>query len=687
VRRSGFIISSLLGGVLAAMLGIGIFIWSVDREWSPVLKARIEEERSRASIRVQVRSPENGELQWLGTLSAGRLEDRKPVRLAEIPPLLIQSIVTLEDPRFLSHDGFDGLGILRAFWANLRSLRYAQGGSTITQQLVKNVLLSNEKTIRRKLTEIVLAAIVEKNFTKDQILETYLNEVYLGQIGPVAVHGVARGASYYFNKELSELDLHEMALLAALVKGPGFYSPWKFPERALARRNLVLGKLFDSSLILKEEFDNAVVQALPSQVPSSLASIKAPYVMDALRKKLLDERGEAALLSQAFDVVLTLDSRLQESAERILRERAGQWEVAQQAILFAARPSDCKILAYVGGTQYSLTQLDHIRQMERPIGSLIKPLLISDLLDQGAVNLASVLEDQPLKWSFDSGRGNWEPQNYDRRFRGKVTLRRTLEDSLNVPLVRIFFEHNPSGLLWENLNSLRALGLKTPEDRALPSSLLGALEQSPWKVMEAYLKLTRRALGLAQDAGDLGCALDFQENDPPAVAPEPTEFKYGQVGARLTLAALEGAVRRGTSASLGSQLPKDQSWAGKTGTSSDQKDSWYVLLSPNFVMLSWVGRDDNLPTKFTGATGALPLITQWLKDFHQTQAPQAWSWPEVEQIQWKAVDTQAHCVLEATFSSGELRSSTPPPEPIDLGGKSIVWEMFKENSFPEPCPL
>lgn len=684
MRNLSFLFSIGLGGILALLLSFVGFVWQVDREWSDVLKERIEEESKRSSLRVMIRSPQSQNLQWLGTLSAGRLEDRQPVKMSDIPPLLIHSIVTLEDPRFLSHEGIDTLGILRALWANIKSMRYAQGGSTITQQLVKNVLLSNDKTIRRKLTEALLAALVEKNFSKDQILEAYLNEVYLGQVGPLEVHGIARGSDYYFNKKLSELDLHEMALIAAVVKGPGPYSPWRFPDKALLRRNFVLEKLFEHNLILKNEFEYAIRQALPKSDSGKITPIKAPYVMDALRKQLLDDRGEGTLLTEESEIVLSLDPELQEAAEKVLSKRSEKWPKEQQALLFAARPQDCSILAYVGGTHYSFTQLDHIRQMARPIGSLIKPLLVSELLDSGELNLAKVIEDQPLNWTFDQGRSAWEPQNYDRKFRGKVTLRQTLEQSLNVPLVRIFFEKNPSGLLWNELSPLRALGLHATEPRSLPSALLGSIEQSPWRVMNAYLKLTRRALGIASDSADLNCELAFQEKNSSAQNTLPAEeLGYGQVGARLSIAALEGALRRGTSIALGNILPLDQQWAGKTGTSSDQRDSWYVLLSPDVVMLAWVGRDDNGVTRFTGASGALPLISDWVK---QKKDATSWSWPIPENLVWGALDAETRCLKTSYFADKTQLSSTPPPEPFESGGQNLVWDLFEKNSLPNNCP-
>jgi penicillin-binding protein 1B len=684
VRRSGIIISACLGALLALSAAAAFFVWSVDREWSGVLKDRILEENNRSSIRVMVRDTQSGEKKWMGSISAGRLEDRQPVALSEVPPLLLQSIVTLEDPRFLGHGGFDTTGIVRAMFANLKTLRYAQGGSTITQQLVKNVFLSNEKTLRRKLTELVLSALVEKNFSKDDILVAYLNEIYFGQLGPVEVHGIARGADYYFGKSLKDLELHEMALLAALVKGPGHYSPWRHAERALTRRNFVLGKLFESQMILESEYQEALKKPLPVRL-NRITPFRAPYVMDALRQRLLEEKGENALLSTAFDVTLSLDLELQEQAEKILLETSQSWEPEQQAILFAARPRDCRILGYVGGTHYQVTQLDHIRQIERPIGSLVKPLLMASLLEGPDLSLASTFDDQPLEWSYDNNRGSWSPSNFDRKFRGKVRVREILETSLNVPFVRIFFERNPSGLLWEDLDPLRALGLKAPQDRALPAALLGTIEQSPWRTMEAYLRLTRRAMGLASDAADLDCRLDFEE--PAMTQTPPTEATpYGQNGARLALGALEGAVRRGTSVALGSKLSVNQAWAGKTGTSSDQRDSWYALMSPEIVLLAWVGRDDNKETRFTGATGALPLVSAWVRSRLKSpaHAEAVWSWPTPGGSEWRLIDPETGCERSSSGLS-QPASTTPPPEVFEHEGRKAVWEFFRSGTSLAAC--
>ncbi len=683
-----FFLGGLASVAFCAILGIAYLVWDVDRTWSPVIEPRIAEQSTLGSIRVLAADPKQPEKhRWIGSFTAGRMEEREALKLADIPPLLIQSIVALEDPRFLNHEGFDVWGILRAFYKNLVQMRYAQGGSTITQQLVKNVFLSNEKTLKRKFTELILAALVERKFSKDEILEAYMNEVYLGQLGAVEIHGVGRAAEYYFNKKVGDLELAEMALIAAMVNGPGLYIPWRYPDRAKARRDKVLNALKDANLILPQEYETATKALLPARSEYA-AGVRAPYLMDALKARLIDDLGELKVLQGGFDAALALDLDLQELAESTLAKAGASWAPGRQAAIVAADPTTCEIRVYAGGTDYRIAQLDHIRQIQRPIGSLMKPLAIQSLLQEDKnLSLASVLSDQPLDWSFDHGRSNWKPINYDKKFRGDVTLRQTLEESLNVPFVRVFFEREPSGLLGSMLEPVRELGLKIPKDRALPSSLLGALEQRPQDVLLAYVKLARRALGLAPNATDDECELDLLRRE---AALTESGQAYGQEGARLTLAALEGALRRGTSAALGKTLPPDQGWAGKTGTSSELRDSWYVSLSPRLVVLGWVGRSDNGTTGLTGATGALPLVMPVV----QRQAgrnPDPWNWPIPASLKWRALRTDTHCAVREEFSdsllsaSSERATSTPPPPTFEHLGQSYVFELASTRTAMKSC--
>jgi penicillin-binding protein 1B len=687
----------MLGAMVTGLVVVAVFVWQVDQEWSPLIEPRMRENNQRSSVRVLVDSVE-GEPKWIGSFTAGRMEERQPLTLSDVPPLLIQAIVVLEDPRFLSHEGFDVLGIFRAFYQNLVSLRYAQGGSTITQQLVKNVFLTKEKTLKRKITELILSALLERRYSKDEILEAYINEVYLGQLGPVQIHGVGRAAEYYFSKPVQDLRLPEAALLAAIINSPGLYNPWRHPERAMQRRNRAIRSLLEANLILPEEAEEAEKSELPG--PSTYAAkIRAAYLMNAVKAQIIEERSEAEVLNGNFDVRLSLDLALQERAEQILLEESKSWEPEQQAIMVGSDPRDCTIKMYIGGTDYRISQLDHIRQIQRPIGSLIKPLLLAPLLNNDPkLTLATSIDDAAFKWSYDKGRGTWSPQNYDKTFRGTVSVRDILEQSLNVPLVKIFHDREPSGILWNIFDPLRALGLQTPADRTLPSSLLGTIEQSPWSVLLAYTKFVRQATGLAKDPADLACRLSFEKPPELNLEAEASEKSdrdkpgFGQEGARLSIAALEGALRRGTSRSLGAEITETQEWAGKTGTSSDGRDSWYALMSPNLVMITWIGRDDNLETGLTGASGALQILRKTLRGSHVYSA-EGWRWPQVPKMEWRVLRYPERCLVDQGIEEKIIKQfaavyaqSTPPPVPFDFEKKKFIFELFRHEAIPENCP-
>ncbi len=685
------LITAALSGMLVFAVGLGALVWKVDREWSPILEPRLKERTQVSSIRVFA-NDELGEKKWIGSITSGRLEERNLVPLTQIPPLLVQSIVTLEDPRFLEHGGFDLFGILRATFKNLLSLRYAQGGSTITQQLVKNVFLSREKTLKRKVTELILAALLETKFNKDQILEAYLNEVYLGQMGPIEIHGVARASEYYFSKKIVDLEVQEMATLAALIKGPGVYSPWQHPDRCKARRDHVLKLIAEAKYILPEEYEAAIKKPLPG-ASKILAPTRAAFLMDALREELLSEKGEEALLKGGFDIEIAVDLNLQTAAEKALLESSAGKPVQFQGLVVAANPKTCEIVTYAGGTDYRLTQLDRIRQSKRPIGSLFKPLVTSHLLeeDSQSLNLASFTEDQKFEWSYDNGRQKWAPSNYDNKFRGWVSLRETLEESFNVPLVKFFYDRVPSGDFTVLFDNVRSLGLDIPPERALPSALLGAIEERPIDTLLAYVKMVRRALGMASNAADFSCRLSLAKYQPnPGDNNADGMTRYGQLGARLTIAAMEGALRRGTSRALGNKLPLTQEWAGKTGTSSDLRDSWYVALSPELVVLGWIGRDDNQVTGLTGATGALPIVSR-LVDLKSKNSGD-FRWPMPPFLQWKLVNISDRCLVMNEDLQKKIASiqpspnvTTPPPEVFEHENKKYRYDLFREGAEPQPC--
>jgi penicillin-binding protein 1B len=412
--------------------------------------------------------------------------------------------------------------------------------------------------------------------------------------------------------------------------------------------------------------------------------------MDALRTHLINTRGENDVLAGGFDVRIGLDTGLQSLAENTLLEFRNQHQGLYQALILAGDPRSCEIRAYAGGTLYRDSQLDRIRQSRRPSGSLVKPLLISDLLEtQGhSAHLAMILKDEPLEWRY--GRQVWKPVNYDNKFRGPVSLRQTLEESLNVPLVALFESIEPSGMLTDILDPLRAMGLEVPPERALPSAILGAIDQSPWATLQSYLKFTRRALGWADTAADLGCELQFEKRIPDEIAtlsPEGgREDAYNSLGSRLAVSTLEGALRRGTSRGLGAKLPQDQAWAAKTGTSSDLRDSWFVAMSPELVVLSWVGRDDNQKTPFTGATGALPLAKPLIQS--ASSRVSAWNWPQSSKLIWKLVDVDSGCSIDdpSLWNTAMSASTSPPPGVFRVNSRNLRLELFIESQLAEPCP-
>lgn len=713
MNRGGFVLVGILASILSITIGATLWIFSVDSTWSPLIESRIRSRQVAGSITVKAQNS-RGDWQWLGSLNNGRLEEREAITLAETPPQLVQAIVQIEDPRFHSHEGFDLIGIVRAFARNLLSLRYAQGGSTITQQLVKNVFLTNEKTLKRKFTELVLAALVEKRFSKDAILEAYINEVYLGQEGPIAIHGIARASQFYFAKKVSDLSLDEIALLVAMIKGPGYYDPWRHPERTKARRDFVLKLLADANLILSEEQSAAQATPLPKHIASN-KSTRASYMLDLARNELINSRGESSVVEGGLEVELSLNTDLQRKAEDTLRNIGKDWPLDMQALMIAVDPLTCQIKAYVGGRDYSLTQYDRITKSTRSIGSLMKPLEIPYLIEQNRYSLGSTLEDRPLEWIYDHGRGKWTPENYDRKFRDRITLRQTLEESINVPVVRMFFETEPSGLLEKMLAPVAELGLNIPASRALPSAILGSIEQRPWDVALAYTHLARIGLGLDPNDGckNLNFMLDVHDfpnrkSSKQTIAPENVQAVIQNVATiknipsddhvssvQEVISAMQGATRRGTSAFLSTLLEPNHSWAGKTGTSSDKKDSWYAAISPHLVVLTWVGSDTALETKFTGASGAVPLASALIVEAemiaHQTQKNTAW--PLNTELEWKPYNLNDFCFLNnlEAMAFQDLnpapKEMLPPMQKISFRDKEIRYELRKKENDPAPiCP-
>jgi penicillin-binding protein 1B len=539
----------------------------------------------------------------IGSLFPIHGEDRLIVAPADVPPLLRDGIKLIEDRRFDEHHGVDFFGVLRATWANLRAGRVVQGGSTLTQQLVKNYFLSDEQTFGRKATEAVMAMRLEAHYSKEDILVAYLNEVYLGQDGSRAIHGFGLGSEYYFAKPLGELEPAELALLIGLVKGPSFYDPRKHPERALARRNLVLKEFGDAHLIDAAADKRAASSPLGLRPPGGSY---VPAYIDLVRRNLKRDYAEADLAAAGLSVYTSLDLRAQAAAERALTQNLQHLDSKAPAhgerlegAVIVVEPNSGDVVAVVGGREVDTSGgFNRALDARRPIGSLVKPAVYLTALETGRYTAATLIEDAPIELKLADG-SVWAPQNFERQVYGQVPLARALAESMNLATVRLGLDVG----LPKVAATLERLGLES-SPTLNPSLLLGTVEMSPLEVVQVYTTLadggfrTRlRAVRAVLD--EHGRPLKTFKLQVEAAAPPAAVYQLDRM---LMLVPTHGTAR-----GAAARLPPGLVVAGKTGTSSDTRDSWFAGFTGNYLAVVWVGYDDNRETGLTGAAGALPV--------------------------------------------------------------------------------
>lgn len=544
-------------------------------------------------------------------------EQRDLVALEDVPGHLTAAITAVEDRRFEEHHGIDPVRIAGAMLANLRAGGIRQGGSTLTQQLVKNFFLTPERTLRRKITEAMMALMVEARYDKDQILEAYLNEIYMGRRGSTSIHGVGEAARFFFGKRVSDLEIDESALLAAVIASPNALSPHRHPERAKERRDLVLGLMESQGRISAKQADRARARPI-STAAIALESGQDRYFLDALAKQLPEVYDDALLAVEGLRIYSTLDPVIQRAAVRALTEglsglekRLGEKTDAAgeplplQGCLLAMRPQTGEILAMVGGRDYSKSQFNRCTMAHRQAGSAFKPVVYAAALSPESgplVTLASRVDDAPLQ--IETPDGLWAPRNYDDEFRGPVSVREALERSLNVPAARI----GQALGIGEVVEMARRLGVES-ELPAVPSLALGTAEVSPLELAVVYstfanngLRPTPRSfIGLLDDRG-VG-----QEQWPLAGARRVLDPGT----AYLTTSLLEGVVERGTGAGIRARGLRGPI-AGKTGTTDDEVDLWFVGFTPEIVAVVWVGYDEPRRIGVPSSGGALPIWADFL---------------------------------------------------------------------------
>ncbi len=585
-------------------------------------------------------------------------EDRLLVRLDQVPRLLIDALLVVEDRDFYRHHGVQPKAILRALIANLRAGHTVQGGSTLTQQLVKNYFLTNERSLSRKLNEAIMALLLEWHYDKDEILQAYLNEIYLGQDGARAIHGFGLAARFYFRRDLADLEPEQIALLVGLAKGASWYDPRRHPQRALARRNLVLDALAREGVL-----DAATVARLKRRplgvtrrVPSGVTAF--PAFLQLVRQQLLRDYREEDLRSEGLRIFTTLDPLVQLATERaatrelarIERERHLESGSLQTAVLVAA-PEQGEILAALGGRDPRYAGFNRVLAMRRPVGSLLKPAVYLTALARPDYHLLTPLDDSELV--IPQRDGEWRPHNYDRQYHGEVPLLLALAHSYNVATVRLGLAVGLPAVI----DTLRRLGIPGPL-RPYPSLLLGAIDLSPLDVLQMYQTLA--AGGFRAPLRAIVAVIDTRGRTLQRYPLEVQQTLPADATFLLTT-ALHQVTVRGTARALQYLLPAGLEVAGKTGTTNDLRDSWFAGFSGGHVAVAWVGRDDNQPTGLTGASGALRI---WARLFHHLSTRPLQPL-QPDDIEWARADIERGVLLAEDCPGAEwlpfIRGAQRPP--------------------------
>lgn len=536
-------------------------------------------------------------------------EQRLVLPREDFPDSLVKILLETEDRHFYEHDGVSIYSIGRAVIANLMAGKTVQGGSTLTQQLVKNLFLSNERTLIRKANEAYMAILMDSRYSKERILELYLNEVYLGQSGDDQIRGFPLASLYYFGRPIDELSIDQQALLVGMVKGASLYNPWRNPKLALERRNLVL-KLLETSEIIDHEMYN-ILSARPLGVkPRSGVLTPQPAFMQLVRQELVEKLGDRVNNLSGAKIFTTLDPVSQQAAENAVEQGIADLRKTRklpdlEGAMVVVDRINGEVRAMVGGSQPQYSGFNRALNARRSIGSLAKPsTYLTALSEPDRFRLNTWVPDEPISVKFDNQ--IWEPRNYDRRFRGQVMLIDALASSLNIPTVNVGLSVG----LDQVSKVLVSLGVPSDAIEKVPAMLLGALNLTPMETAQMFQTISgggnRAALSALRSVID-GDGNELYQSYPSA------ERAVSPQAAYLTLYGMQQVVERGTSRSLMNKFAQYH-LAGKTGTTNDLRDSWFAGIDGKEVAIAWAGRDNNGPTNLTGASGALHLYRRYLEN-------------------------------------------------------------------------
>jgi penicillin-binding protein 1B len=531
--------------------------------------------------------------------------DRIVVTPQEVPPLLPAALKAVEDRTFDTNRGVDPLAMLRALWVDLRSHRIEEGGSTLTQQLVKSYFLTNRQTVGRKVREAIMAVSLATHFSKDDLMNAYINEIFLGQDGNRSIHGFGLASEFYFGKPLSELDLPQIATLVAIVRGPTYYDPRSHAQRTLARRNLVLQILTQQGVIKPD--DAQIAQRQPLGVTAGASGAYYPAYLDLVRRTLQNDYPQKELTEAGLRIYTSLDPRVQELSEqsldaelRVLDKRHLRHRVNEklEGAVVVTSPQSGDVLAIVGGRNVDFDGFNRALDANRSIGSLIKPFIYLTALESGRYNAATVIQDQPVSIKLANGR-YWRPENFTRRNYGPVPVVRALAESMNDATVGVGMDIGLDRIS----ATLQRFGLQQAPDQ-VPAMLLGSIDIPPLEVAQLYngianggFRTPLRAVRAVVSAdGKPLKAFPLQVNQ---VAPSAEVYEVQSM--------MEQVMTHGTGFPALSVLPPGLVTAGKSGTSSQDRDSWFAGFSGGQLAVVWVGYDHYQPTGLTGSEGALPV--------------------------------------------------------------------------------
>lgn len=544
-------------------------------------------------------------------------ENRNSIPLSQVPRMLQRAVIDTEDADFYHHHGFSLRGILRAGVRNVQEGGYAEGGSTITQQLARNLFLTSEKSFTRKIAEILLAIQIERRLTKDEILERYLNQVYFGE----GAYGVETAAEVYFGKRAQDLTLPQCALLAGLVRAPSYYSPYEHPTRARARMAEVLQRMVEMGDITPQA--KAAALAAPLHLAerrnAGLVGIRAPYFVSYILPMLVQRYGEDAVYTGGLRVYTTLDLRLQGAAQAAIQrgidEALRQHLNVHQGALVAIDPRTGYIRAMVGGYDFRTSQFNRAWQAHRQPGSAFKPFTYTVALMRG-IPPTHLLLDAPIEFTLPTGKV-WAPQNYDKQWHGLVTMRYALEHSINVASVRLEQEVGPSAVV----DLAHRMGISSPLQPNL-SLTLGSSDVTLLEMVSAYgvfatEGIRAEPLAILKVTDRRGKVLE--EHSPVRYAVLSPEVAY------LMTDLLKGVIQRGTGTAANIGIPE----AGKTGTADDYRNAWFIGFTPYLVTGVWVGNDDDSPmNRVVGGSVPAQIWASFMKQATAGHAPEDWPRPE-----------------------------------------------------------